>query len=133
LVEAMRATMPPASPVLVDVRWWDRLEVGDSPGLPHWHYDCHNAEDDPRSADEEHRLYFAGAGSRTMFEGGFQPPEGWVTRYDHRHRHRVMPATVPGPRLLVRVSRTTIRPANQVRPPPLFRACGQVQVGAPPA
>lgn len=121
LIAAMRETLPAGCSPLVDVRYWAHLEPGDSPGLPHWHFDCYNAAGDPRSEGEEHRLYFAGAGCRTMFRGGFQPPEGWIVAYGHDDEHRVMPATVPGPRLLVRVSKTRIPAANVVREPPLFR------------
>lgn len=121
LIDSMLATLTGGGVSLVDIRYWPHLDIGDLPGLPQWHYDCYNSKDDPRSAHEEHRLYFAGAGCRTMFEGGFQPPEGWVIGYRHNNLHRIMPATIAGPRLLVRVSRTNIRAANDIRPPTIIK------------
>jgi hypothetical protein len=124
LVDRMIGTLPSADRILVDVRWWPDLRPGDLPGLPDWHFDCYNDPDAPQSAGEEHRLYFAGAGCRTMFWPDLRPPEGWILGYPHTAKHRVMPATVAGPRLLVRVSQAAIRPRNLVRPPPLFRGRG---------
>jgi hypothetical protein len=120
LLDRMLATLPGAS--LVDIRWWERLRPGDLPGIPAWHFDCLNRADDPRSAEEEHRLYFAGAGCRTMFRPDYRPPEGWILAYGHAAEHRIMPATIEGPRLLVRVTRADIRPANRIGPPPLIAA-----------
>lgn len=97
---------------LVDVRWWEHLEPGQIPGVPGWHYDTFN--DATRGTQDVHRLYIAGAGCRTEFRGGYLAPEGTVIGYDHEDEHRISPATKPGPRLLVRVSLTTIRPANRV-------------------
>lgn len=122
LIEAMQDTFSDPTSLLVDIRYWAHLNVGDVPGIPHWHYDCYNTVDDPRSEGEEHRLYIAGAGCQTLFEGGFRPLEGWVTHYLHVHRHRIMPATIAGPRLLVRVSKTSIRPVNHIKAPPVTKA-----------
>lgn len=91
----------------VDVRFWPKLVPGQLPGLSNWHYDCYNQKDDPRSQHEIHALYISGAGSRTEFEGTFiRENEVWV--YVHNERHRIRPATLEGPRLLVRVSWCTI-------------------------
>lgn len=117
LLDRMLDTLPDAT--LVDIRWWARLNVGDLPGLPIWHYDCRNKADAGDEA-EEHRLYFAGAGCRPMFRPDVQPPEGWIYAYGHRAEHRIMPATVAGPRLLIRVTRATVRPTNAIKPPPLI-------------
>lgn len=119
LVDRMLATLPGAN--LVDVRWWERLAPGDLPGLPNWHYDCQNAEDAAGSEGEEHRLYFAGAGCRPMFRPDLRPEEGWIYGYGHSAEHRIMPATVEGPRLLVRVTRASIRTPGRVGPPPVIR------------
>lgn len=104
---------------VIDIRWWEHLEVGDVPGLSMWHYDCYLTDRDKRPA--EHRLYFAGANCRTQFEPDIRPPEGWIVGYTHNDRHRIMPAESAGPRLLVRVSQVSITPANHIGPPPLFR------------
>lgn len=121
VIDAMVATFDQSEGLLVDIRYWPNLDVGDLPGLPHWHYDCYNSKDDARSEGEEHRLYFAGAGCRTLFEGGDQPPEGWVIGYGHKALHRITPATVAGPRLLVRVSKTNIKAVNSIRPPTIIK------------
>lgn len=123
MVEAMSATLPPPTEghrILVDVRWWESLSPGDVPGVAGWHYDCFNQADDPRSEGEEHRLYFSGAGCRTEFDCG-QLSEGVVWGYGHHDRHRISPATIAGPRLLIRVSRTRVPAVGYVAPPPVFR------------
>lgn len=117
LILRMRSTLPYGTP-LIDIRWWEHLEVNDLPGIARWHYDCYNELQNDHPA--QHRLYFYGAGSRTMFESGYQPPEGWIVGYDHQTYHCVMPATTVGPRLLVRVSHVDLTPANRIGPPPLF-------------
>jgi hypothetical protein len=119
LIERMIGTLPDAN--LVDVRWWERLEPGDLPGIPNWHFDCFNRADSDRSEGEEHRLYFAGAGCRPMFRPDVRPEEGWIHAYGHGAEHRIMPATIAGPRLLVRVTRADLRPTNRVGRPPLIR------------
>lgn len=118
LISRMRLSLPFGTPV-IDIRWWEELEPGDLPGVPAWHYDCYNYLQDAYPA--HHRLYFYGAGCQTMFESGYQPPEGWILGYDHQTLHRIMPAQVRGPRLLVRVSLVAITPANRIGPPPLIK------------
>ncbi len=110
-VERMAATLP-SGPLLVDVRWWPWLDIGQIPGVPGAHYDCYNVAE--RAVDDEHRLYFFGAGCRTLFLPTYQPEEGDVVAYGHADIHQIMPATVAGPRILIRCSRTSIRAANHV-------------------
>lgn len=109
-VQAMSATLP-VGQVLIDVRYWPHLDVGQIPGVPGWHYDCHNRAG--ASADE-HRLYFSGAGCRTRFRPDVQPPENWVVAYSHDAEHEITPAMLSGPRLLIRCSRTDLTPDNRV-------------------
>lgn len=108
-VRMMAGTLRSDNP-LVDIRWWPMLSVGDIPGVPGWHYDVFNR---PGDIVGEHRLYFYGAGCCTEFRDGFGV-EGWVHAYGHNEEHRISPAKSEGPRLLIRVSHTTIRPANHV-------------------
>jgi hypothetical protein len=117
LIERMRLGLP--SPLVIDIRYWSHLGIGDLPGLPHWHYDCFNRLSDDKPA--RHRLYFAGAGCRPLFEGDYRPPEGWIIEYSHRDRHRIMPAEEAGPRVLVRVSNVELMAANAITSPPLFK------------
>lgn len=119
LIDQMRAGLP-VDRLVIDIRWWACLEVGDLPGLPHWHYDCFNELQDDKPA--RHRLYFAGAGCVPMFEPDYRPPEGQIIEYNHRHKHRIMPATLAGPRLLVRVSSVAMTPINKVGPPTVIKA-----------
>jgi hypothetical protein len=107
----MRSTLPAAN--LVDIRWWSHLNPGDVPGVAGWHFDCFNAHDG--TSTDEHRLYFAGAGCRTLFRSGYAPEE-CIVGYGHDAEHTITPATISGPRLLLRVTRSTIRPANAIRP-----------------
>lgn len=109
VVTRMAETLPHAAP-LVDIRLWPNLTPGDIPGVPGWHYDVFNR---PDVAVGEHRLYFFGAGCCTEFRDGFGV-EGWVHAYGHDEEHRISPARTPGSRLLIRVSHTTIRPANRI-------------------
>lgn len=108
-VRTMAGTLRGDEP-LVDIRWWPNLEPGDIPGVPGWHYDVFNR---PGDIVGDHRLYFYGAGCCTEFRDGFGD-EGWVHAYGHSDEHRISPAKSKGPRLLIRVSHTTIRPANHV-------------------
>lgn len=55
-----------------------------------------------------------------MFQPDIQPEEGWIIGYG-QEQHRITPATLAGPRLLVRVSKLNIRPVNRIGAPPLFR------------
>ena len=107
--------------VAVDVKYWDHLNVGDMPALPHWHLDC-DQFDTSGTESEDLLLYSFGAGCRTQFlsedveVGGpwpatwtppvpvFQAPEGRVVQYTRRHIHAASPATRAGPRLLIRVA-----------------------------
>ena len=119
LISRMRAGLS-SDKLVVDIRWWQHLDPGDLPGLPHWHYDCYNELQESRPA--RHRIYFSGAGCQPMFEPEYRPPEGCILEYSHRSKHRIMPATLAGPRLLVRVSSVDIRPANKIGAPPLILA-----------
>lgn len=122
LIKAMCETLSAdCTRPLIDIRWWRALQVGDIPGVPGWHYDCFNAPEDPRSVGEEHRLYFAGAGCRTRFCPDYQPPEGWIIGYGHNAKHEITAATLPGPRLLVRASKASVRIMNESREPYIFR------------
>lgn len=107
----------PDTRFLVDVRYWDRLNVGDIPGIPHWHFDCYNNESDPRSENELHRLYFFGADCEPEFQGHGHARMGYVWEYPHTALHRITAARAAGPRLLIRISRTQIYPVNQIHTP----------------
>ena len=97
---------------LIDIRYWPSLKVGDIPGVPGWHYDCFNTPN--KGIEDQHVLYFYGAGCRTMFRPDLQPDEGWIIGYDHSAEHRITECTTDGPRLLVRLSHTSIKPVNHI-------------------
>lgn len=118
LIESMLDTLPTGvdAATLIDVRYWRHLNIGDIPGVPGWHYDVHNRPN--TDFRETHRLYFVGAGCRTMFRDTagnvVQPNESTIVAYGHDDIHCIAPATVAGPRLLIRCSRALIRPANHM-------------------
>lgn len=118
LVEPMLDTLPTEvdGATLIDVRYWRHLSIGDIPGVPGWHYDVRNRPG--TDLRETHRLYFVGAGCRTMFRDTagniVQPPESTIIAYGHDDVHCIAPATIAGPRLLVRCSLASIRPVNHM-------------------
>lgn len=92
---------------LVDVKYWPILKVGETPALPHWHYDCYESGVSGAGREVEMALYVCGAGSRTRFmvDGAeWAVPEGQIVHYTSRDLHRAAPAEFDGPRLLVRVA-----------------------------
>ena len=57
--------------------------------------------------------------TRGQFRTDYQPPEGWIVGYT-RAEHRMLPATESGPRLLVRLSLTSVNARNSLCVPSLF-------------
>lgn len=116
LIRQILDTLPvdTVASTLVDVRCWKRLAIGDIPGVPGWHYDVTNKSG--VNVQETHRLYFVGAGCRTMFRDAagniVQPTESTIVAYGHDDIHCIAPATTSGPRLFIRCSQAHIRPAN---------------------
>lgn len=87
-----------------DIRYWPNLKPGQYPGLSSWHYDLYNDLTDPRGKGTFHMLFFSGAGCETEFENKGRLGEDRIHLYGWEEKHRITPATLEGPRLLIRMS-----------------------------
>ena len=104
----------------IDIRYWPHLEVGQYPGIPHWHYDIYNDPNHPKASQTKHMVFIDGADCVTEFESGFIK-ERVIYTYGHTDRHRITAARKAGPRLLIRISHAPEIPfQNKVREPTIY-------------
>jgi hypothetical protein len=89
--------------IRIEIRYWERLQVGEFPGYPEWHYDIYPDPKNPKGRDVFHILFFSGAGCVPEFTN-YVAKENQFLIYPEKERHRIRAATKEGSRIVLRVT-----------------------------